>query len=62
MLVLTRRPGESIVIGNNEEIRILVGSIDGNQVKISIEAPKNIAVHREEIAVRIRQEGNRRER
>lgn len=62
MLVLTRRPGESIVIGNNEEIRILVGSIDGNQVKLSIEAPKNIAVHREEIAVRIRQEGNRRER
>ena len=53
MLVLTRRLGESIVIGDDIIIRIL--DIDG-QVKLGIEAPQNISVHREEIYVKIQKE------
>jgi carbon storage regulator len=50
MLLLTRRAGETIVIGDN--IRVLVQTINGNQVRIGVEAPRNMAVDREEIRVR----------
>ena len=51
MLVLTRRVGESMVIGKN--IRVTVLNVKGNQVRLGIEAPKDIPVHREEIYQRI---------
>lgn len=54
MLVLTRRLGESIWI--NDDIRIVIQSIRGNQVRIGIAAPKEMVVHREEIYQKIHQE------
>jgi len=54
MLVLTRRLGESIWI--NDDIRIVIQSIRGNQVRVGIAAPKEMVVHREEIYQRIHQE------
>lgn len=53
MLVLTRRIDENIVIGDEGDIRVRVLGIRGNQVKIGIEAPKDVSVHREEIYNRI---------
>lgn len=52
MLVLTRFPGEKIII--NDEITIMVAAVNGEQVRIAIEAPKNIPVHREEVLVKIK--------
>ncbi|MCB0265342.1 MAG: carbon storage regulator CsrA [Calditrichaeota bacterium] len=57
MLVLTRRLGESINIGDN--IKITVVDIDGKQVKIGIEAPKDISIFREEVYERIKKENLR---
>lgn len=54
MLVLTRRLGERIKIGN--DIAVVVLEIKGGQVRLGIEAPASIPVHREEIYTRIRQE------
>jgi len=54
MLVLSRKPGESVTIG--DEVRITVLSISGKQVRIGIEAPSDIAVHREEIYKKIANE------
>ncbi|MDM7323282.1 MAG: carbon storage regulator CsrA [Gammaproteobacteria bacterium] len=54
MLILTRRIGEVLRIGDDVSITIL--GIKGNQVRIGIEAPKDIAVHREEIYQRIKRE------
>lgn len=54
MLVLTRRPGESIVVGQN--IVITVIEIKGGQVRIGIDAPREIDVYREEIYEQVRQE------
>lgn len=54
MLILTRRPDETVVIGKN--IRVVVMGVNGNQVRIGIEAPKNIEVDREEIHERKQQE------
>ena len=54
MLILTRKLGESINIG--EEIKISVLGIHGRQVRIGIEAPMNVVVHREEIYVKIQEE------
>lgn len=54
MLILTRRVGETIVIG--DEVIITVLGIKGNQVRIGINAPKDVSVHREEIYQRIQKE------
>lgn len=54
MLILTRRVGESLMIG--DEINVTVLSIRGNQVRIGVNAPKNVSVHREEIYERIKHE------
>lgn len=52
MLILTRKVGESLLIGDDVEITVL--SIRGSQVKLGVKAPKEIAVHREEIYQRIK--------
>ncbi|MSR15019.1 MAG: carbon storage regulator [Gammaproteobacteria bacterium] len=54
MLILTRRVGESLTIGDNVNVTVL--GIKGNQVRIGVNAPKDVAVHREEIYQRIQQE------
>ena len=54
MLILTRRPIESVMIG--DEVVITVLGVKGNQVRIGIKAPKHIAVHRQEIYERIKGE------
>ncbi len=51
MLILTRRVGETVMIG--EDIVVTVLGIKGNQVRIGVQAPKNVAVHREELLKRI---------
>lgn len=51
MLILTRRVGESLMVG--EDITITVLGVKGNQVRIGVNAPKDVAVHREEIFNRI---------
>lgn len=51
MLILTRRPGESLII--NENINVTVLGIKGNQVRVGIKAPKDVPVHREEIQEKI---------
>jgi carbon storage regulator len=51
MLILTRRPGESVKIGDDVTVSIL--GIKGNQVRIGFNAPKDISIHREEIYERI---------
>ena len=54
MLILTRRIGESLTIGENIKITLL--GIKGNQVRIGIDAPKDVEVHREEIYDKIKRE------
>lgn len=54
MLILTRRIGETLNIGDNVQVTVL--SIKGNQVRIGVNAPKDVPVHREEIYERIKQE------
>ena len=51
MLILTRRVGETVVIGNDVDVTVL--GVKGNQVRLGVKAPKEIAVHREEIYERI---------
>ena len=51
MLILTRRPNETLMIGT--EITVTVLGVKGNQVRIGVNAPKNVTVHREEIFERI---------
>lgn len=54
MLILTRRVGETFIIG--DDIRITVCSVRNGQVRIGIEAPKNVSIHRKEVYERIQRE------
>ncbi|WP_372739206.1 carbon storage regulator CsrA [Neptunomonas sp.] len=54
MLILTRRVGETLMVG--DEVTVTVLGVKGNQVRIGVNAPKDVAVHREEIYDRIQRE------
>jgi carbon storage regulator len=54
MLILTRQPSESIMIG--EEVTVVVLDVRGTQVRLGVQAPKHIPVNREEVAERIKRE------
>ncbi len=54
MLILTRRVGETLMIGDDVTVTVL--GVKGNQVRIGVNAPKDVSVHREEIYERIKQE------
>lgn len=59
MLILTRRPGETVMIGDDVTVTVL--GVKGNQVRVGVNARKEVEVHREEIYVRIKQrQSNRR--
>ncbi|MRH77351.1 carbon storage regulator CsrA [Spiribacter sp. C176] len=55
MLILTRRVGETLMIG--DEVAVTVLGVKGNQVRIGVKAPRDVSVHREEIYDRIHEEG-----
>ena len=57
MLILTRRLGESITIGDNIKVSVL--GVSGRQVRLGIDAPSNVVVHREEVYVRIQEENKK---
>jgi len=59
MLILTRRVGETLMIG--DEVTVTVLGVKGNQVRIGVSAPKDVSVHREEIYQRIAAEGDSKE-
>ena len=54
MLILTRRVGETVVIGNDVDVTVL--GVKGNQVRLGVKAPREVSVHREEIYKRIKDE------
>ncbi|WP_411358994.1 carbon storage regulator CsrA [Pseudidiomarina salilacus] len=54
MLILSRRVGETLMIGDDVKITIL--KVSGNQIRIGVEAPKDVSVHREEVYQRVLQE------
>ena len=54
MLILTRRVGETVTIG--DEVTVTVLGVKGNQVRLGVQAPRDVAVHREEIHDRIKRE------
>jgi len=57
MLILTRRIGETVMIGSDTKLTVL--GVKGNQVRVGIAAPKSVPVHRQEIYERIQREGRR---
>ncbi len=57
MLILTRRVGETVVIGDNVDITVL--GVKGNQVRLGVKAPREVSVHREEIYKRIKGESGK---
>ena len=59
MLILTRRVGEALMVGG--DITVTVMGVKGNQVRLGINAPKDVTVHREEIYDRVQQEKSRRD-
>ena len=54
MLILTRRVGETLMVGDHVTVTVL--GVKGNQVRIGVNAPKDVSVHRQEIAERIQQQ------
>ena len=57
MLILTRRPGERIIIDTADgPIKVMPIEVSGTQVKLGVQAPRHVSVHREEIVERIKQE------
>jgi carbon storage regulator len=54
MLILTRRVGETIMVG--ADVKVTVLNVNGNQVRVGVSAPKDVAVHREEVFERIKAE------
>jgi carbon storage regulator len=60
MLILTRRVGETLMIG--DEITVTIVGVNANQIRLGIEAPKEIPVHREEVYVRLQEENARQRR
>ncbi|MDF2181804.1 carbon storage regulator CsrA [Neptuniibacter sp. CAU 1671] len=56
MLILTRRVGETLMVGDDVTVTVL--GVKGNQVRIGVNAPKDVSVHREEIYQRIQREKN----
>lgn len=54
MLTLTRRIGEKLIIG--DDIVVVIKAICGGQVKVSVEAPKTLSIHREEVYLRIKEQ------
>ena len=56
MLILTRRVGETVVIGNDVDVTVL--GVKGNQVRLGVKAPREVSVHREEIYKRIKDESH----
>ena len=54
MLILTRKIGESVII--NEDITVTVLGVKGNQIRIGVDAPRHVSVHREEIYQRVKKE------
>ena len=54
MLILTRRVGETVMVGN--DVTVTIVGVKGKQIRIGINAPKDVIVHREEIYERIRRE------
>jgi carbon storage regulator len=54
MLILTRRVGESVMVGT--EVTVTVPGVKGNQVRLGVNAPKEVAIHREEIYERVKEE------
>jgi carbon storage regulator len=59
VLILTRRVGESLIIGDDVVVNVL--GVKGNQVRLGVDAPKDVTVHREEIYNRIQSEKNNQE-
>lgn len=59
MLILTRRVGETLMVGDDVTVTVL--GVKGNQVRIGVDAPKDVAVHREEIYQRIQKEKDQSE-
>ena len=58
MLILTRRVGETLVVGDDVTVTVL--GVKGNQVRIGVKAPRDVSVHREEIYERIKNEQNQK--
>jgi len=54
MLILTRKPGEAVLIG--DEVKVTVLGVKGNLVRVGIDAPRSVPVHREEVYARIQRE------
>lgn len=55
MLILTRRVGETLIIGDDVEVVVL--GVKGNQIRLGVDAPQDVSVHREEVYQKILEEG-----